>query len=99
MGLTLQSWQHTLQTVYQRSVADAYFRQKCLSDPHGAVKEAGGLEMPKTARFRFVERVEEIVYVLPPRRSAGDELTDAELDDVAGGMGFNSCGTVYTIPV
>ncbi|HVY69660.1 MAG TPA: hypothetical protein VHH73_07000 [Verrucomicrobiae bacterium] len=94
MNLTLQTWQKTLQTVYQRSAADAYFRQKCLSDPRAVVKEVSGMEMPPAARFRFVEQVEEITYVLPPRQAAGDELSDADLARVTGGaaaLGYHAC--------
>jgi hypothetical protein len=92
MNLNLQRWQDTLQTVYQRAAVDAMFRAKCLADARGVIKEVSGVEMPPTARFRFVEQIEEAVFVLPPKQTRG-ELDDAELAGVAGGyatFGFST---------
>jgi hypothetical protein len=82
---TLQHWQNTLQTVYQRAAVDAMFRAKCLADARGVIKEVSGVDMPPAARFRFVEKIDEAVFVLPPKQTAG-ELNDADLANVAGGM-------------
>lgn len=94
MNLTLQRWQDTLQTVYQRAAVDAMFRAKCLADARAVIKDVSGVDMPPGARFRFVEKIDETVFVLPPKQTAG-ELDDDALANVAGGvfnMGFgNEC--------
>jgi hypothetical protein len=71
-----------------RAAVDPVFRQRALADPRGAVKEITGIDLPPNFRLRFQEQPAEYdaYVVLPPPVSVGHELTDAELEAVAGGL-------------
>ena len=47
-----------------------------------AIAEISGLALPAGAKVRFVEQLEEQVFVLP---SGDEELSDEELEHVAAG--------------
>jgi Nitrile hydratase, alpha chain len=77
----------------QRSMEDEEFRQRLLEDPKRTVEEALGSRLPEGVRVVAVEETQETIYlVLPfssPSRGEGGELSDRELETVAGG------GTAY----
>ena len=65
--------------------ADASFKQQLLADPT-AVLKAEGVEIPAGYTIRVLENTDKVVnYVLPPNPNA--ELSDSELESVAGGKG------------
>jgi hypothetical protein len=67
-----------------RAEIDPDFRQRLLSDTHGAVTEELGIEIPEGMNIRVVEEQPgEAVIVLPPTTS--DEVSDEELAGAAGG--------------
>jgi hypothetical protein len=71
--------------ILKRAARDASFRQRCLEQPQAAIKEVSGLEPPPGApRIRFVERLDELVIVLPPLVQT--ELSDQDLALVSGGL-------------
>lgn len=92
------------QRLIQRSMEDEELRQRLLSDPKGTVEQELGAKLPEEIEIRAVEETPEIVYlVLPPRASgdasAGGELSDRELEAVAGGgtwstaCAYETCGS------
>ena len=68
-----------------RSATDMDFRQKLLSDPRAAVGEFTGRTVPDSINFRFVENKADATFVLPDVVEPGAELSEAELETVAGG--------------
>ena len=72
--------------IQKKSVTDPEFRARALADAGAAVTEVSGESLPPGAKLRFVTQLEEVVIVLPP--AAGDELSEAQLESVAGGFGF-----------
>lgn len=68
---------------------DEELRQRLLSDPKGTVEHELGTKLPKGIEIRAVEETPETIYlVLPPKAAASPEegeLSDRELDAVAGG--------------
>jgi hypothetical protein len=77
-----------LQAVLDRASTDQAFRDRLLNDPRDAIFEAFGVMIPANFRIKFVERgpgVDALV-VLPDIVSQSGELSDDDLESVAGGM-------------
>jgi hypothetical protein len=67
---------------------DEDFRQMLLDDSKGAVEQELGSRLPEGVEVRAVEESAQIIYLVLPSASPlgrGGELSDQELDEVAGG--------------
>jgi Nitrile hydratase, alpha chain len=84
----------------QRSLEDDAFRQRLLEDPKAAVEQELGTRLPEDVRVVAVEETAETIYlVLPFRSTEGqevEELSDGELEAVAGGADTVMC--TFTCP-
>lgn len=75
-----------------RAVKDASFRQRLLSDPKSALQEeigqlAPGTSLPEGFQVEVLEEDDRSLYVvLPSKQSESRELSDEELQPVAGGI-------------
>lgn len=83
----------------ERSTQDEGLRQRLLEDPKGTVEQELGASLPEEVEIRAVEETPETIYlVLPPRASGaasgGGELSDRELEAVAGGWDMPGTGDV-----
>ncbi|MGF1470887.1 MAG: NHLP leader peptide family RiPP precursor [Rubrobacteraceae bacterium] len=83
------------QRLIQRSVEDEELRQRLLDDPKATVEQEIGASLPEEVEIRAVEETQDTVYlVLPPSGSAGvqggSELSEKELETVAGGWDWTS---------
>jgi Nitrile hydratase, alpha chain len=79
----------------QRSLEDEEFRQRLLADPRAAIEQELGSRLPESIEVRVVEESADTIYLVLPSRSAdaqGSELSDRELDAVAGGATYG-CST------
>lgn len=70
--------------IIARAWRDPAFKAKLLADPHATLKEAG-LQVREGVTVKVVENTDNHVHVVLPPKPTG-ELTDAELDKVAGGI-------------
>ena len=79
--------QQVLEAVLQRSVVDYEFRQRLLHDPRRAIHEELGISVPANFRVKFIEKDKNVdaLVVLPNFQSPEGELSDDELETVAGG--------------
>ena len=78
----------------ERAQREPEFRARLLADPTATVAEAFGVDIPAQLRVRVVEEQPgEVVVVLPPHPTGNLELTDQELESVAGGG--SAWGTCY----
>lgn len=88
--------------IIQRSLEDASFRRRLLEDPKATVEQELGARLPEEVQVRAVEETPDTVYLVLPSASAvgqGGELSDRELETVAGG-GWDNPGTGFpTDPV
>lgn len=79
--------QKALQAVLDRATTDAAFRRRLLADPRRAILDGFGVTIPLGFNVRFVEKEPGIdaLIVLPDLRRPEGELSDQDLDAVAGG--------------
>ena len=79
----------------ERSLRDDAFRQRLLDDPKAAMEEELGRRLPEAVQVRAVEETADTIYLVLPSASRvgeGEELSDRELDAVAGGWGNPGTG-------
>jgi hypothetical protein len=71
---------------------DANFKKRLLADPRSTIEGALSLKLPSGMKVRVQEEAPDtLTLILPARPLAGGELSDAELEQVAGGrmpLGF-----------
>ena len=80
--------------IVQRSIEDEAFRQRLLADPQAALEEELGARLPKEVEVRAVEETADTIYLVLPNASPageGGELSDQELEAVAGGWLHTTC--------
>lgn len=79
----------SVEKVVDKAVLDASFRKLLMADPKGVLtNELPDFFVPQDYKIYFHENTEKEVHILIPSLvSENDELTEAELDAVAGGGG------------
>ena len=85
----------------QRSIEDESFRQRLLADPKAAVEQELGTRLPEEVRVVAVEETADTAYLVLPLRSTdaqdADELSERELEAVAGGWDAQTAGLTCTV--
>ncbi len=72
-----------------RSLEDESFRQRLLDDPRGTIEQELGTRLPEGMEVRVVEESAQTIYLVLPSASPlgqGEELSDQQLEAVAGGQ-------------
>ena len=81
--------------IIQRSIEDEAFRRRLVEDPKAAVEQELGTRLPEDVRVVAVEETAETIYLVLPSASPlgeGGELSDRELEAVAGGWDAQTAG-------
>lgn len=81
--------QKLLDDIMRRAAEDADFRRFLLADPKEAIYQSFGVRVPLNFRIRFIEKGNDVdaLVVLPDAVRPDNELSDDDLDAVAGGTG------------
>jgi hypothetical protein len=81
--------------VAQRAWKDEAFRRALVENPAGTLERELGVRMTEGVALTVVEETPTNRYlVLPPRPAVGGELSDSELESVAGGDAY-CCTLAY----
>ena len=92
MSWTKEEMDQAVEQVSEKARTDEAFREELLKDPNAAISKLIGKEIPESYKIRVIDQdpAYSATFVLPPMEN---ELTDAELDQVAGGKCTgNICG-------
>lgn len=73
--------------IIARSWTDATFKNRLLAEP-GAVLRAEGLDLPEGVEIIALENTDKVFNLVIPVSSAEGELSDTQLEEVAGGFGL-----------
>jgi len=83
---TYEEGKKAMNDAVRRSATDPAFRKLLLSDVNKAVEQIAGKPVPPGYKIRVVEKgATDMTLVLPDPVKVGDELSDKELEQVAGG--------------
>ncbi|MCM2255471.1 MAG: hypothetical protein NDJ94_07340 [Vicinamibacteria bacterium] len=92
-GWTQDKANEKLRELAKRAQTDMEFRKLALADPVAAIAKIDPTPLPKWFKVRFVDNAgATLTVVLPDPPSQSSELSDAELEQVAGGGDANRCG-------
>ena len=77
-----------LEGVLHRAASDPEFRAGLLADPGAAIHAAFGVTLPREFTVRFIQKPADVdLLVVLPDAVGEDELSDDDLEQVAGGTG------------
>ena len=87
-----------IEQIVKRAQTDSQFRQLCLDNPNSVVQEVTGKDLPVGFTLRFVENQgADLTVVLPDLSDSDAELSDRELEEVAGGKCSVSCAPSHAL--
>ncbi len=73
--------------IVQRAWKDDGFRNEFIADPKATIEKYSGQKLP--AEYKVVAHAEDdktVHFVIPPKPANTDELSDEDLEKVAGGV-------------
>jgi hypothetical protein len=100
---TPQEIEKTINEAIRRGKTDPTFRALALSDPRRAIEKVAGKSIPETLKIKFFDGAgAHLTIVLPEPVGDESELSDTQLEQVAGGgrcaaSCAASCGVTSTV--
>ena len=76
--------------------SDDVFKQKLMSDPKSVLKEQG-IEVPPGLEIKTVENTAKVFHIVIPAKPTKNELSDEDLDKVAGGDEDAMCDWIHLL--
>lgn len=88
------SKQEMVGLIYKFAAQNPEYRASLLSDPKGLLEKQMQQSLPASLNVKVVQETADTLYLIAPYvASAGDELSDEDLEKVAGGKGKGGGGT------
>jgi len=87
--------EEAVRIIYRKSMVDEEFRQLCFTEPKKAVWQATGMNLPDHFKLRFVDNAGAHLTLVLPDMITNDELSDEDLEAVAGGVSVLTPPTPY----
>ena len=98
--MSIPSRQEFEAQIVAKAWKDEAFKQALLNDPRAAIEQEFGQALPPDVAIKVVEETPSTLYLILPANADAyglEELTTAELDSVAGGVGSVG-GDIVTAP-
>ena len=76
------------QQLIEKAMKDESFRKQLIENPGAAIEAETGMKIPETLKIKVLEESPQTVYIVLPYIPGKDteiELTESELEKVAGG--------------
>ena len=84
--MSTSTWKELEEQLIARAMKDDNYRQELISNPRAAVEQQLGYALSEQVQIHVIEHDPETVYLLLPKKEeASAELSDEQLDSVAGG--------------
>lgn len=74
--------------VMRKAWKEPSFKAKLLSNPKGAIADAAGIDLPAALQVRVHEDTAKVRNLILPVNPASEDLSDADLEGMAGGAMF-----------
>jgi hypothetical protein len=87
------NWQQQWGQIVAKAWGDPAYKARLISDP-AAVLKAQGISVPAGVQFKVVESTEKLIYLPLPPSPSSEELSEEELQHVAGGRA-STCSISY----
>lgn len=75
--------------VIKKAMSDETFRSEIFKDPKTAIANAFNMTIPESLNIKIIEEDSDTIAIVIPKIT--DELSDSELDSIAGGGCFVNC--------
>ena len=83
------------QKLIEKAMKDESFRKQLIENPGAAIEDETGMKMPEAMKIIVLEEDPQTVYLVLPQGYSQDtemELSETELEDIAGGSITTGCG-------
>jgi len=80
-----REWEKKWGQIVAKAWDDAAFKKRVLADPAAVLKEHG-LELPEGIQIKVLEDSDKVVHLTIPLEPRSEELSEADLKQVAGGI-------------
>ena len=84
--MSTPTWKELEEQLVAKAIKDDNYRQELVSNPRAAVEQQLGYALSPQVQIQVIEHDPETVYLLLPKKEESSaELSDEQLDSVAGG--------------
>jgi hypothetical protein len=96
MNWTKQEIDNTIDIIMKKSSIDKEFRKRVIEEPEKVIEEVSGKQVPSEFKIKVIENYTGYDQTFVLNDYMSEELSDEELDNVAGGRGCGDQCDRYT---